>query len=341
MNHQELMIQRRKIVKRIAMAAAASPFVGLLGCGAEDNETITSILENASSSSSSTTVSATSWLSGGTSAMEATFPPTTDPFSSGLGNLCTLTDEFTIGPCYFNVEDTRDDISEGQQGIPMTLAMKVVDANCNPIEGAIVEVWWCDYRGIYSADTSETTTEVSDSSGMGGGGEMPAGMGEPPEMVEGEMPEMGEMPEGMEGGMGGMEGGSGSATFQTAFCSGNDEVALVSRYFRGIKTSDADGNVYFKGCFPGLYSSRTTHIHTRVVVDGTQQLISQFGFDDEMANEIYLNHPDYTGVAKDTTNSTDTVFPSDAYEDYLFEVEQQWDGSMLAYKAMQLSLYNS
>ncbi|HBF06667.1 MAG TPA: hypothetical protein DHW71_08625 [Gammaproteobacteria bacterium] len=331
MNHQELMIQRRKIVKRIAMAAAASPFVGLLGCGGDANDAVTSIIGDGTSNSGTTTpMSGSSWLSGGTSSMEATFPPTTDPFSSGLGNLCTLTEEFTIGPCYFNVEDTRDDISEGQQGIPMTLAMKVVDANCNPIEGAVVEVWWCDYRGIYSADTSETTTEVSDSMG---GGEMPADMGEPPEMVEGEMPE------GMERGMGGIGGDSGSPTFQTAFCSGNDELALVSRFFRGVKTSDANGNVYLKGCFPGWYASRTTHIHTRVVLDGTQQLISQFGFDDEMANDIYLNHPDYTGIAKDTSNSTDTVFPSDAYLDYLFEVEQLWDGSMLAYKAIQIQQY--
>ena len=75
------------------------------------------------------------------------------------------------------------------------------------------------------------------------------------------------------------------------------------------------------------------------MLNGNQQLISQFCFDDDLSNNIYLNHSDYTGVAKDTSNATDTVFDANTFEEYQFEVEQQWDGSMLAYKAIQLSIY--
>lgn len=128
------------------------------------------------------------------------------------------------------------------------------------------------------------------------------------------------------------EGGDG-------FCSGNDAEARSARWFRGIKTTDSDGNVYFKACFPGWYQGRTTHIHFRVVLNGEEQVISQFAFDDEMANDIYQNHSDYTGQAKDTSNSSDNVFRSSNVSEYLYEVEQQWDGSMLAYKAIQIDRY--
>jgi hypothetical protein len=32
----------------------------------------------------------------------------------------------------------------------------LIDMDCNPVEGAVVEVWYCDKAGIYSADTSES-----------------------------------------------------------------------------------------------------------------------------------------------------------------------------------------
>ena len=278
---------RRNLIKTAGAIIASIPFTTLIGCGpssptnnADDtNITDTDIEDDV--------ISSTEWLSGGTSSMLATFPPENDPFDTGLGNLCQMTDNFTIGPCYFDVNDERDDISEGEIGVPMILTLKLVDASCNPVEGAVIEVWWCNAEGLYSGDNSDSTGSVS--------------------------------------------------SFSSGFCTDNDSNALSSRWFRGIKTSDADGNVYFKACFPGWYPSRTTHIHFRIVLNNSQQLISQFGFDDELCNNIYLNHEDYTGTAKDTSNSSDNVF-NDQYENYLFETEQLWDGSMLAYKAIQINV---
>ena len=291
-------INRRRLLRHAGQALIATPFLGLAACGGDSggNSGSDSTATATGSSGSGTTTTETSsgtdntnWLSGGTSAMEADFPPATDPFDSGLGNLCSLTDEFTIGPCYFDVDDERDDISEGELGVPMTLALKLVDANCIAVEGAVIEVWWCNAEGIYSADNSDSDGNVSN--------------------------------------------------FNSSFCSGNDSAALAAKWFRGIKTTDSDGNVYFKACFPGWYNGRTTHIHFRIVLNGNEELISQFGFDDDLANDIYLNHSDYTGQQKDTSNSRDNIFGSTSEDEYLFEVEEQWDGSMLAYKAIQIDRY--
>jgi len=74
-----------------------------------------------------------------------------DPFAGGLGNPCELTCASTLGPCYAETIE-RQDISEGQNGLPVRLALKVVDTECNPIEGAEVDVWHTSADGFYSGE---------------------------------------------------------------------------------------------------------------------------------------------------------------------------------------------
>ncbi len=167
----------------------------------------------------------------------------------------------------------------------MALVLKLVDADCEPIANADIEVWFVNWEGLYSGDTT---------------------------------------------------GSSDTRSFNAGYCTDNDSGALASRWFRGVQTSDENGLVYFKCCFPGWYPSRTTHIHLKVVRNGREALVSQFCFGDDISNDIYLNHPDYTGTAKDTDNDRDGVFGSE-YPEYQFEVERQWDSSMLAYKAIQIA----
>lgn len=292
-------LNRRQLLYSAGIAASCLPILGILGCGGGGSSSGSSTMSNASTAaatgsaanttteSNSSATAASQWLTGGTAAMEAEFPPASDPIDISLGNvICTVvgTNSYTIGPCYFDVDDMRLDISEGQQGIPMTLAFKLLDENCDPIANATIEVWWCNWEGIYSADNSDSSGRVSN--------------------------------------------------FNVSFCSDNDSEALVSKWFRGIQSTDGDGNVYFLGCFPGWYPGRTTHIHVRVVTS-SKTLVTQFCFEDDLANDIYLNNSDYTGSAKDTTNNRDSVFGSEV-DDYAFVVQQQFDGSMLAYKAIQL-----
>ena len=46
----------------------------------------------------------------------------------------------------------RQDITEGRSGLPLTLALTIVNVNsgCTTVANATVEVWQCDAAGVYS-----------------------------------------------------------------------------------------------------------------------------------------------------------------------------------------------
>ncbi|MET0402305.1 MAG: protocatechuate 3,4-dioxygenase, partial [Cystobacter sp.] len=94
--------------------------------------------------------SGTGWATGGTAAMTgtATYP---NPFTSETGTACTLTCEQILGPCYAPTL-FRKDISEGQDGLPVRLALRVLDEACKPITGASVDIWHSSPEGVYSAE---------------------------------------------------------------------------------------------------------------------------------------------------------------------------------------------
>ncbi|MFI5963787.1 intradiol ring-cleavage dioxygenase [Streptomyces asoensis] len=65
--------------------------------------------------------------------------------------VCTLTREMTEGPYYLDGQYVRADITEGKPGIPLKLALTVVDAGtCAPLPKALVEIWQADHLGEYS-----------------------------------------------------------------------------------------------------------------------------------------------------------------------------------------------
>src|SRR5437868_3339156 len=72
---------------------------------------------------------------------------------------CVLTPELTEGPYYVSGEKVRRNITEGRPGVPLALALKVVDAStCRPIKGAAVDIWHCDALGVYSGVQGNTGT---------------------------------------------------------------------------------------------------------------------------------------------------------------------------------------
>lgn len=69
---------------------------------------------------------------------------------------CVLTPEQEEGPFYIDLARVRRDIVEDRPGVPLTLAVTIVDANtCEPIRDAAVDVWHCDALGTYSGEPSE------------------------------------------------------------------------------------------------------------------------------------------------------------------------------------------
>jgi protocatechuate 3,4-dioxygenase beta subunit len=66
---------------------------------------------------------------------------------------CVLLPEMTAGPFPLDEQFDRRDITEGAEGQPMRLGLRVVDDACAPVPGATVEIWHCDATGDYSAFT--------------------------------------------------------------------------------------------------------------------------------------------------------------------------------------------
>ncbi|HEX5984223.1 MAG TPA: intradiol ring-cleavage dioxygenase [Solirubrobacterales bacterium] len=83
----------------------------------------------------------------------------TTPVAGGAATApdCVLTPEQLEGPFYIDLGRVRRDIVEDRPGVPLALAVTVVDAGtCEPIRDAAVDVWQCDALGRYSGVEPET-----------------------------------------------------------------------------------------------------------------------------------------------------------------------------------------
>ncbi|WP_037672189.1 intradiol ring-cleavage dioxygenase [Streptomyces griseus] len=88
-------------------------------------------------------------LAVGAAAPEAPTTGATAPVAAAA--VCTLTREMTEGPYYLDGQLVRPDITEGKAGIPLKLALTVVDDDtCAPLSNALVEIWHADALGEYS-----------------------------------------------------------------------------------------------------------------------------------------------------------------------------------------------
>ena len=82
---------------------------------------------------------------------------------------CVLQPEVTEGPYWIDQKLTRRDVREGKPGLPLVLAVTVVNARtCRPIKAADVEIWHCDASGNYSG--FDSGSGGNGPGGPGGGG---------------------------------------------------------------------------------------------------------------------------------------------------------------------------
>lgn len=151
-------VTRRALLGAMGLGGAAL-LVGCVDAGGEDTDGSTSGATGSTGESTGTpttgavdcTSEASAWASGGTAAMtaKACYP---DPFAGGVLT-CALICETTAGPCTADTIE-RQDVSEGFAGLPVRLALKIVDADsCAPVAGARVEIWHTQRTGVYSGAT--------------------------------------------------------------------------------------------------------------------------------------------------------------------------------------------
>jgi protocatechuate 3,4-dioxygenase beta subunit len=152
--------------RQILSAFGVVPVAHLLGCASADGIALDDLsgaadanADNASNETNNDEASSTGgWATGGTKSMTGNYA---DPFAAGLGSLCTLLCAATLGPCYAATL-VRKDVSEGASGLPMRLAFKVVDEQCEPIEGLTVDIWHTSADGLYSGADASTFCTFGD-----------------------------------------------------------------------------------------------------------------------------------------------------------------------------------
>ncbi|WP_327409366.1 intradiol ring-cleavage dioxygenase [Streptomyces sp. NBC_01281] len=212
--------------------------------------------------------------------------------ASGAETCYRLTSETTEGPYYIDADKIRQDITEDEEGIPLTLALTVIDAEtCRPVRNAAVDIWHCSALGVYSGYESM-------SNGGGGGGTPPTG--EPPTGTP-----TGEPPTGGPGGPGGGGGGHAEPT--------DDE-----RYLRGTWRTDRHGRVTFRTVFPGWYQGRCVHIHVKVHVDGTWTDAGYEGGHTCHTGQLFFAEKAVLASAEVAPYSTNTTTRTTLYEDGIY-----------------------
>ena len=137
-------LDRRALLQRLGLGLVAAP---LIGCGGDSSSTVDAAIDGTLPDSST----AGTWATGGTASMtdKATYP---DPFTTPAA-MCVLVASTTAGPCTTANELAREDVSEGNIGLPLRLALRVVDSACTPIAGATVIIWHTNAEGSYSGQT--------------------------------------------------------------------------------------------------------------------------------------------------------------------------------------------
>ncbi len=261
-------------ISRRRLLALGSTVVGgavvLVACGGDDTGASTTTAGSASTSTSgaaSTTVAGSGATTPSTAASSSTSstvasslstgtPPTTAFAGADFADLsaCRLLPELTQGPYPTLQQIERRDVTEGHDGLPLRVGIQVVDETCQPIEGAVVEIWHCDVDGDYSAYADGYTA---------------------------------------------------------------DDAGEGTTFLRGFQTSNADGIVEFLTVYPGWYTGRAIHIHSKVHIDDTTVLTTQYLFDDDLNAQVMTTEPYAAYGQPDTTNGTDGVTRGDGEADGL------------------------
>src|SRR5690606_30288967 len=130
--------RRRQLLQLAGTGLLAAPMLHLVGCTRASTSTAVPAAEADRAASAAGTAGG-DWASGGTRRIgeAARFP---DPFADDLSGACVLTCMATVGPCHA-ASPERSDLSDGWDGLPVRLALRVVDTQCRPVENALVELW--------------------------------------------------------------------------------------------------------------------------------------------------------------------------------------------------------
>lgn len=80
---------------------------------------------------------------------------------------CVLSPEVTVGPYYVTGELVRQDVTDGQAGVPLTIDIQLIDTStCEPLPDILVDFWHCNSTGIYSGVVADGNGDINDASNV-------------------------------------------------------------------------------------------------------------------------------------------------------------------------------
>ncbi|KAI1304448.1 Intradiol ring-cleavage dioxygenase [Xylaria venustula] len=202
-------------------------------------------------------------------------------YDSFQNDTCVLSSIVTEGPYVWPESQTlRQDMSEGQPGVPLWMDIGVIDVNtCEPLPDVLLNFWHCNATGSYSSFTGLSPNTPF------------------PELLE----QLGYNVDDFEIGV-------------------TDLHTDDTTFHRGMWPTNAEGLAEMKTTFPGFYVGRAIHIHVQVFTDWTLHgngtvssgnIVStgQLYFGEDlsaqlMALEPYVSH---TQINR-TLNSADSIY---------------------------------
>ncbi|ELU40895.1 dioxygenase domain-containing protein [Rhizoctonia solani AG-1 IA] len=204
----------------------------------------------------------------------------------------------------------RQNISEGQAGVPLTVEVDFIDVEtCEAVPNLWVDAWHCNSTGYYSGYVSMTGAALSGGGGFGGvGGNNTNGTAPPDMSMSNSLP---------------TTTTAESATSTQDAYSGADSTAAASMlnnvptdqesFLRGTWQADSDGHWTMHSIFPGWYSGRSIHFHVKVYENGSvaengtfiagrAMHTGQFFFNESIVQEIAQLAPYNTNNVSRLTN---------------------------------------
>jgi protocatechuate 3,4-dioxygenase beta subunit len=235
-----------------------------------------------------------------------------------------MTPEVTQGPFHILGEIVRQNITEGQAGVPLNISMDFVDlATCEPVQ-VWVDAWHANATGYYAGYIAETSIITG-----GSGGNMTISGMSSNTSTTGSVASSSTS-------LGAYSGADSGATQISSTTDDN------STFLRGVFRSDEDGHLKMYSIMPGWYFGRAQHIHIKVypegeiasngtfIVGGSAVHTGQFFFDSDTltavaATEIYAANPIAWSDA--VSNQDDQWYPYQSALEYNADLDITWVGN--------------